>query len=39
MPYIETSAKKNTNVDQAFSQLAEQAIKRQEVLNKKVEEQ
>ena len=38
MPFIETSAKNNTNVEQAFSKLAEQAIKRQEDLNKKIEE-
>lgn len=39
MPFIETSAKNNTNVELAFSKLAEQAIKRQEDINKKVEEQ
>jgi hypothetical protein len=38
MPFIETSAKSNTNVEQAFSKLAEQATKRQEDINKKVEE-
>ena len=34
MLFIETSAKDNYNVDTAFSQLAEKALKRQESLSK-----
>ena len=38
MPFAETSAKSNTNVEQAFSKLAERALARQEELSKKMEE-
>lgn len=38
LPYVETSAKNNTNVEQAFVKLAEKALARQEELAKKMEE-
>jgi hypothetical protein len=38
MLFIETSAKENTNVDQAFILLAEKALKRQEMMSKQAEE-
>jgi GTPase SAR1 family protein len=34
MLFVETSAKSNLNVEQAFTQLAELALKRQESLQK-----
>lgn len=39
MPFVETSAKNNTNVEQAFHKLAERALARQEELSRKMEEQ
>lgn len=39
MLFIETSAKENKNVEAAFKQLARMAIKRQEEMSKKIEDQ
>jgi len=38
MPYVETSAKNNTNVEQAFIKLAEKALARQEEMSRRMEE-
>ena len=38
MPYVETSARANTNVEQAFVKLAERALARQEEMSRKMEE-
>eukprot|EP00347_Sterkiella_histriomuscorum_P008594 403344496 len=39
MPHVETSARNNVNVEQAFVQLAEIALKRQEEMQKRTDEQ
>jgi predicted kinase len=38
MPFVETSAKNNMNVEQAFIKLAEKALARQEEMSRKMEE-